>query len=252
MAHKAEEAVKELPTFLDFFALDMDQTYLGLSLHQWMPVIMSGVAITFLVLYCYRITSNLKKIPGLQQALLELLVESLDDFVKSQMGKVVGASFVAFIGTLFIYIWVMNIMGQIPLFHSPTADYNTTLALTLIVFLLTHYYGLKTNGPIGYFKHFLGEPKWLAPLLLPIHLVQEFLARPLTLSLRLFGNLTGQHTIMSIGIGFSPFIFGFIPIPVQLPASLLDVLLATLQAGIFAVLSCFYIAGAIGALEEQH
>ncbi len=88
-------------------------------------------------------------------------------------------------------------------------------------------------------------------MLLPIHLVQEFVARPLTLSLRLFGNLTGEHTILAIGIGFSPFIFGYIPIPLQLPASLLDLLLATLQAGIFAVLACFYIAGAMGALEEH-
>ncbi len=250
MAHKAEGAVKELPTFLDLLGLDMDQTFLDLTLHQWMPVVMSGVAITFLVLFCYRVTRNLKKVPGSQQALLELTVEGLEGFVKSQMGKV-GGSFVPFIGTLFIYIWVMNLMGQVPLFHSPTADYNTTLALTMIVFLLTHYYGLKNKGPIGYFKHFMGEPMWLAPMLLPIHLVQEFIARPLTLSLRLFGNLTGEHTILAIGIGFSPFIFGFIPIPVQVPAALLDLLLATLQAGIFAVLACFYIAGAMGALEEH-
>ncbi len=251
MAHKAEGGgVVELPTFLDLLGLDMDQTLLGLTLHQWMPVVMSGVAITFLVVFCYRVTSNLKKIPGSQQALLELTVEGLDDFVRDQMGKA-GGPFVAFIGTLFIYIWVMNLMGQIPLFHSPTADYNTTLALTMIVFLLTHYYGLKHKGPIGYCKHFLGEPRWLAPMLLPIHLVQEFVARPLTLSLRLFGNLTGEHTILAIGIGFSPFLFGYIPIPLQIPASLLDLLLATLQAGIFAVLACFYIAGAMGALEEH-
>ncbi|MFQ5862565.1 MAG: F0F1 ATP synthase subunit A [Candidatus Brocadiales bacterium] len=249
-APQSEGAIKELPTFLDLFLLDMDQTFLGLSLHQWMPVIMSGVAITFLVLFCYRVTRSLKKVPGLQQALLELTVEGLESFVESQMGKV-GGSFVAFIGTLFIYIWVMNLMGQVPLFHSPTADYNTTLALTLIVFFLTHYHGFKSNGPIGYLKHFLGEPRWLAPLLLPIHLVQELIARPLTLSLRLFGNLMGEHTILAIGIGFSPLLLGFIPIPVQLPAVLLDLLLATLQAGIFAVLACFYIAGAMGALEEH-
>jgi F-type H+-transporting ATPase subunit a len=94
-----------------------------------------------------------------------------------------------------------------------------------------------------------GEPKWMAPMQCPLHLLQDFLTRPLSLSVRLFGNLMGQHTVLAIFIGFSPVLLGFIPIPIQFPFVLLDMLLATLQAFIFAFLASFYIAGAIGEKE---
>ncbi|HHT9119336.1 MAG TPA: F0F1 ATP synthase subunit A [Candidatus Hypogeohydataceae bacterium YC41] len=245
-----ETGVKELPIFLDFF-LDMHRRIFGLTLHQWVPVMMSGLIIVLLVFFCYRCTSNLKRIPGTFQALLELVVEFLDDLVKANMGKV-GEAFVPLIGTLFIYIWIMNVIGQVPLFHSPTANYNTTLALTLIVFVLTHYHGLKSNGLIGYLKHLVGEPKWMAPLMFPLHLMQELISRPLSLSMRLFGNITGEDTMLAIFVGFSPFLLGFIPIPVQLPMVVLDLLCATIQAAIFAILATVYISGAIGLHEEKH
>ena len=140
----------------------------------------------------------------------------------------------------------MNLIGQIPLFHSPTTSLNTTLALTLLVFFVTQYYGLKYNGPVNFLKHMMGEPKWMAPMQFPLHLLQEFFTRPLSLSMRLFGNLLGQHTVLAIFIGFSPLLLGFIPIPIQFPFVLLDLLLASLQAFIFAFLASFYIAGAIG------
>ncbi|MFN3467653.1 MAG: F0F1 ATP synthase subunit A, partial [Candidatus Brocadiales bacterium] len=138
-----ETGIKELPTFLDFF-LDMHQHLFGLTLHQWMPVIMSMLIIVCLVSFCHLYTRRLQRVPGAVQAFLEIVVEFLDDFAKANMGRV-GEAFVPLIGTLFIYIWIMNMLGQIPLFHSPTANYNTTLALTLIVFFLTHYHGLKNN-----------------------------------------------------------------------------------------------------------
>lgn len=245
-----ETGIKELPIFLDFF-LDMHHHFLGLTLHQWVPVLMSTLIIVSLVAFCHRCTSNLQKVPGNLQAFLELVVELMEDLAKSNMGKV-GEPFVPLIGSLFIYIWIMNMIGQIPLFHSPTANYNTTLALTLIVFFLTHYYGLKNNGPIGYLKHLIGEPKWMAPLIFPLHIIQELISRPLSLSMRLFGNLMGEDTILAIFVGFSPFLLGFIPIPVQLPMVALDILCATIQAAIFAILAAVYISGAIGVHEEKH
>lgn len=246
-----ETGIKELPTFLDFF-LDMHRHFLGLTLHQWVPVIMSILVIVSLVLLCHLYTRRLERVPGSVQALLELVVEFLDEVVKSNMGKKVGEAFVPLIGTLFIYIWVMNLMGQVPLFHSPTANYNTTLALTLIVFSLTHYHGLKSNGLLGYLKHLMGEPKWMAPLMFPLHLIQEIISRPLSLSMRLFGNLTGEDTILAIFVGFAPFLLGFIPLPIQLPMAALDLLLATLQAAVFAILATVYISSAIGLEEEKH
>ena len=241
----SNEVIPELPSFFDLLPIDMHQTIFGLTLHQLMPVLMSMVIIIFLAFFTIIATRNLKKIPNGLQAFLEIVVEGLDNFTKSYMGKL-SDKFLPFIGSLFIYIFIMNLIGQIPFFHSPTTSYNTTLALTIFVFLATHYYGLKHNGPVKYVKHMLGEPRWMSPMLFPLHLLQEFVTRPLSLSVRLFGNLMGQHTVLAIFIGFSPLLLGFIPIPIQFPFVLLDMLLATLQAFIFTFLASFYIAGAIG------
>ena len=241
--------VPELPTIFDLLPIDKHAEIFGLSFqHEWVPIMMSMLIIMFLGVFSMVATRNLKKIPTGVQAFLEIVVEALDNFVKSILGKL-SDKFLPFIGTLFLYILIMNLIGQIPGFHSPTTSYNTTLALTLLVFVTTQYYGLKHNGPIKYVTHMFGEPKWMAPMQFPLHLLQEFLTRPLSLSVRLFGNLMGQHTVLAIFIGFSPLLLGFIPIPIQFPFVLLDMLLATLQAFIFAFLASFYIAGAIGEKE---
>lgn len=236
----------ELPTLFDLLPIDKHAKIFGLSMqHEFVPVMMSVLIIAFLGVFSIMATRNLTKIPGGLQAILEIVVEALDSFVKSVLGKL-SDKFLPLIGSLFIYIIIMNLIGQIPGFHSPTTSYNTTLALTLIVFVVTQYYGLKYNGPVNFFKHMMGEPKWMAPMQFPLHLLQEFFTRPLSLSMRLFGNLMGQHTVLAIFIGFSPLLLGFIPIPIQFPFVLLDLLLASLQAFIFAFLASFYIAGAIG------
>lgn len=238
--------IPELPTVFDLLPIDKHTEIFGLSMqHELVPIMMSMLIIMFLGVFSMVATRNLKNIPGGLQAFLEIVVEALDNFVKSVLGKL-SDKFLPFIGSLFLYILIMNLIGQIPGFHSPTTSYNTTLALTLLVFIATQYYGLKHNGPVKYFKHMLGEPKWMAPMQFPLHLLQEYLTRPLSLSVRLFGNLMGQHTVLAIFIGFSPLLLGLIPIPIQFPFVLLDMLLATLQAFIFAFLASFYIAGAIG------
>jgi len=249
-ASGGSESTPELPSFLDFVPIEPLPQFLGLTKHELVPIIMSAMIIVFLGIFSIIATRRLQKVPGRLQSLLEMIVEGLENFVKSQMGRVAG-SFTPFIGTLFIYIFVMNMMGQIPLFHSPTSNFNTTIALTLIVFFVTQYQGFKNNGVIGYFKHMVGKPLWLAPLLFPLHLMQEFLARPLSLSMRLFGNILGEDTVLAIFIGFSPFLLGFIPIPVHLPMVFLALLCSTIQAMIFSLLASFYIAGAVGVYEEE-
>jgi F-type H+-transporting ATPase subunit a len=240
--------IPELPTIFDLLPIDKHTEIYGLSMHELVPIMMSMLIIMSLGVFSMVATRNLKKVPGGLQAFLEIVVEGLDGFVKSVLGKL-SDKFLPFIGSLFLYILIMNLIGQIPGFHSPTTSYNTTLALTLLVFITTQYYGLRYNGPVKYVKHMFGEPKWMAPMQFPLHLLQEFLTRPLSLSVRLFGNLMGQHTVLAIFIGFSPLLLGFIPIPIQFPFVLLDMLLATLQAFIFAFLASFYIAGAIGEKE---
>jgi F-type H+-transporting ATPase subunit a len=241
----------ELPSFVDFMPVDAHSQFFGLTKHEWVPIIMSATIIIFLGIFSILATRRLQKVPGKLQSFLEIVVEGLENFTKSQMGRAAGP-FIPFIGTLFIYIFAMNMLGQIPLFHSPTSNFNTTIALTLIVFFVTHYQGVKNNGIVGYLKHMAGKPIWLAPLVFPLHLMQELLSRPLSLSMRLFGNVMGEDTIIAIFIGISPFLLGFIPLPLHLPMVFLALLGSTIQAMIFSLLASFYIAGAIGIHEDEH
>lgn len=245
------ELTTELPSFLDFVPIEAHSQFFGLTKHEWVPIIMSATIVIFLGMFSIIATRRLQKVPGRLQSLLEIIVEGLANFTKSQMGRA-AAPFIPFVGTLFIYIFAMNMLGQIPLFHSPTSNFNTTIALTLIVFFVTHYQGVKNNGVTGYLKHMAGKPIWLAPLVFPLHLMQELLSRPLSLSMRLFGNIMGEDTIIAIFIGLSPFLLGLIPIPMHLPMVFLALLGSTIQAMIFSLLASFYIAGAIGIHEEEH
>jgi F-type H+-transporting ATPase subunit a len=244
------ESTTELPSFVDLLPVDAHTQFLGLTKHELVPIIMSATVIIFLGIFSIIATRRLQKVPGRLQALLELIVEGLENFTRSQMGRV-AERFAPFIGTFFIYIFTMNMMGQIPLFHSPTSNLNTTIALTLIVFFVTQYQGIKNNGIFGYLKHMVGKPVWLAPLTFPLHIMQEVLSRPLSLSMRLFGNIMGEDTVIAIFIGFSPFLFGLIPIPIHLPMVFLALLGSTIQAMIFSLLASFYIAGAIGVHDEE-
>ncbi len=251
MSSAGGESSTELPSFMDLVPLEPHTLYFGLTKHELVPIVMSVTVIVLLGLFSIIATRRLQKVPGRLQSLLEIIVEGLENFTKSQLERAAGP-FIPFIGTLFIYIFAMNMLGQIPLFHSPTSNFNTTIALTLIVFFVTHYQGVKNNGVGGYLKHMAGKPIWLAPLVFPLHLMQELLSRPLSLSMRLFGNIMGEDTIIAIFIGFSPFLLGFIPVPVHLPMVFLALLGSTIQAMIFSLLASFYIAGAIGIHDEEH
>ncbi len=150
--------------------------------------------------------------------------------------------YVPLLATCFIFILFMNLLGLIPGFVPPTDKMNITVGLAVVIFLSTHYYGVKENG-IAYFKHFLGPVWWMAPIMLPIEIVSH-LARPMSLSLRLFGNITGDHLVVGIFLGLVPFVIPSIFYG-------LGVFVSFMQAFIFTVLSMIYISGAV-AHEEEH
>ncbi|MEE8185514.1 MAG: F0F1 ATP synthase subunit A [Thermodesulfobacteriota bacterium] len=243
---KGGEAVYELPSFLNVLGVDMERHFLGLSLHEWLPIIMSLLVGIFLVVISLVATRNMKKFPHGLQAFMETIVEGLENFFGSVMGPV-APRYVPFLGTLFIYILTMNLWGLIPLMHSPTNKLNTTIALALCVFFHIHITGVKKYGVWGYAKHF-ADPWWLAPLMVPIHIVGE-LARPLSLSLRLFGNLMGEDIAIAILVGLTPFILNVVPIPIHLIMVFLAILFSLIQAVVFVMLSAIYIGGAAGALS---
>ena len=195
-------------------------------------------------------TRRLSLKPRGLQTLLEMVVGALRSFVVGVMGSR-GVEFVPFIGALFIYIAVMNLLGLAPGFMSPTANLSTTAALALTVFVVVQYYGWREQG-IGYLKHFIeGVPLRIAylPFLLlvfVIHVAGEIF-RPLTLALRLFGNMMGEEIVVASLVGLSVPILAkwWIPIPIQLPNLVLALITSFVQAMIFATLTAVYLAGVL-------
>ena len=167
--------------------------------------------------------------------------------------------FAPFLSTLFIYILLMNWLGLVPGFKSPTANLNTTVALALTVFIVVQVYGVKENGFVGYAKHVTGEIWWLAPLMFPIHLIGE-LARPLSLSLRLFGNVSGEDRIILVLVALGTILFHrgmagateAVPYALAAPMIALAMFTSLVQAYIFAMLTAVYLAGVVHGDEEAH
>lgn len=216
----------------------------------WLYVGMSILDIVFLVTLSIFATRNLKKVPGKLQNLLEMVVGGLDDF----FGGIVGPSgqrHVPFLITIFLFILTMNLTGLVPIFKSPTSTLNETVALALTVFFYVQCQGICANGLWGYIRHFLGEPLWLSPIMLPIHIIGE-LAKPLSLSIRLFGNIFGEETVILQLALLGPVIFGMRLIPVQFPMMAFGVFTAVVQALVFSVLSAAYIVMLATEHEEEH
>lgn len=157
--------------------------------------------------------------------------------------------FLPLIGALAVYIFFHNVLALIPGLAPATDNLNVTVGPAIVVFLATHYFGIKEQGA-HYFEHFLG-PKlggfwWLAPLMLPIEIISH-LARPLSLSLRLFGNMFGDHAVLGVFLGLAAFPLVF-PVPVMLLGSVVVIV----QTLVFTLLSIVYIALAIEHSEEAH
>ena len=171
------------------------------------------------------------------QNFMEAIVGGLENFVEEIMGPE-GKHYFPLIASLFLFILVCNLQGLIPGFDSPTANINTTLALALVSFTATHYIGLVRHK-LAYIKHFMG-PMWaLAPIMLPIELISH-LARVLSLTFRLFGNMVAKHKLLLVLALLAPYIA---PIPILG----LGVLVAFVQALVFTLLTMLYLSGSVEA-----
>ncbi len=171
----------------------------------------------------------------------EYTAESVYGMVEGAMGEKNAARFFPLICTLWIFILFGNLIGLIPGFISPNDTLKTNVGLALLVFVLTHYYGVKEHG-LAYFKHFLGPSLPLAPLMLPIELISH-LARPLSLSLRLMGNMLADHKVVFA-------FFSMVPLVVPIPFMLLGLLVCLIQAIVFCTLTMVYIGMAVE--HEEH
>ena len=232
-------------------------------LYHWVNVIYALAVSVILCSVSLRVYAKREMIPGRLQNLVEMLVEGMYNFLYSILGKE-AKKFVPFLGTLFFYILAMNLMGIIPLGHSPSTNINITASLAIMVFLYAQYVGITRLGAVGYMDHLIGQPRdaisWaIVPLILPIHVIGEF-AKPFSLALRLFGNITGEDILVAafVGLGISAMaMFGPtmaaspIGIPLNVPFILLGILLSTIQALVFTLLSTIYILMMLPH-EEHH
>ena len=171
----------------------------------------------------------------------ETMAESLYGMVEGAMGAHNAPRFFPLVGALWMFILFGNLIGLVPGFISPNDTLKTNVALAGTVFVATHVYGIKEHG-LSYFKHFLGPSPALAPLMLPIELVSH-LARPLSLSLRLMGNMIADHKVV-----FS--FFTLVPILVPIPFYLLGLLVCLVQAIVFCTLTLVYLSMAVE--HEEH
>jgi F-type H+-transporting ATPase subunit a len=179
-------------------------------------------------------------VPAGAQNVFEMVIGGLEEFMVEITGEE-GRAFFPYIATVFLYIMFCNLLGLLPGFLSPTANINTTLSLALLTFAYTHYLGVKYHGA-KYIKHFLGPIPALAPLFLPIELIGH-VARVLSLTLRLFGNIMGEDLVLAILL----FLAGTFMAP--LPMMFLAVFTSVVQAFVFTLLSMMYFAG---SMEHAH
>lgn len=184
-------------------------------------------------------TKAIKTIPSGMQNFMEVVVGGIENMVVETMGEH-GRPFFPLIATLAIFVLVSNLVGLVPGFFPPTANINTTAACAVIVFVSTHVVGLKHHGA-GYIKHFLGPIAWLAPIMFFIEVIGH-LSRPVSLTLRLFGNMNGHELVLMIFFGLAPFL-------VPLPMILMGVLVSFIQAFVFMLLAMIYIQG---SLDHAH
>jgi F-type H+-transporting ATPase subunit a len=219
-----------LTTWARYPGADLNYTHV---LYTWLVMaILIGSAAIF--------AKGVQFLPKKGQNVFEVIIETLENFMVGITGPE-GKAFFPYIATVFLFILVSNLIGLAPGFFSPTASLNTTLALALCTFVYTHVLGVQHHG-VKYIKHFMGPVWWLSPLMLPIELIGH-LARVMSLSIRLFGNIFGKETVLGIlfmlaGLYLAP-----------LPILFLGILVSFIQALVFTLLSIIYF---VGAMEHAH
>ena len=171
----------------------------------------------------------------------EYFCDKVHKEVYQSLGEENGRKFFPFIGALALFIFFGNLIGIIPGLASSNDTLKTNVALALMVFLMTHYYGIKTHGVGAYFKHFMGPMPALYWLIFPIEIISH-LARPISLSLRLLGNMFADHKVIFT-------FFTLVPIVIPLPFYALGLLVCYVQTLVFCLLTLVYLGG---ALEHEH
>ena len=196
-------------------------------------VVSTWFVMAFLVIASFISTRKLDFIPTrFLQNVLELFVEAIIYLIED-MSPGNGKKFLPLVGTLALFIGTANLAGLVPGMSSPTSDFNTTLALALVVFCSVPYYGIKTRGVKDYFKDYISP----SPIMAPFHVISE-ITRTFSLALRLFGNILGEEIIIAILFLLAPL---FVPVPMML----FSIFTGIVQAYIFTILTVVYLSAAV-------
>jgi F-type H+-transporting ATPase subunit a len=209
------------------------------GLETFPHVTYTWVIMALLIVSSIVVGQAIKVVPSGMQNAFEAVIVTLADFMDETIGHG-GRKFLPLIGTLAFFILPANLMGLIPGCASPTANVNTNMALALTVFVFYQGVGIRKHG-FGYIKQFLGPVWWMVPLMLPIEIISH-LARPITLAMRLFGNVKGEDLVILILLFLMPLL---LPVPMMAFA----VFTSTLQTLVFILLSMVYLAG---AMSDEH
>lgn len=183
----------------------------------------------------------------------ELLTQFIVDLGDSTMGKE-NRRYLPFVATLFIFILSMNMLGLVPGFVMPTHRVAINAGLALLVFFFYNFWGIREVGIVAYLKHLWGPIFFVGFLLFPIEIISH-LIRPLSLTLRLFGNMTGDHMVLGVFTDLTRNIYAggvFIPVPAPVIFYFLGTVVCFIQAFVFTLLTMIYIRLAVAHDEEHH
>ena len=211
---------------------------------EWIILSHFILAIGLIFWFARKATAKMQLVPTGSQNILEAYIGGVIAMGADTMGEDNARRYLPLIGSLGLVIVVSNVMGVFPGFESPTANINFTLALALLVFVYYNYLGIKKNGFVNYFKHFMGPMPILAPLMFPIEIISH-LSRIVSLSFRLFGAIRGDDMFLMVLLMIAPWI-------VPLAGFFMLTAFAFLQAFIFMILTYVYIAGSIMMEHEDH
>jgi len=229
----------EIKRLIDIQLGGIDASFTNSSLMMIAVLVVATMALSFGM-------SRRAMVPGRWQSIVELAYEFIANMLRENVGSE-GRQYFPFIFTLFMFILFSNLMGLMPYSFTVTSHIIVTFALAMVVFVGVTIIAVARHG-LKFFTFFVppGLPMILAPLLVPIEVI-SYLARPITLSLRLFANMMAGHTMLKVFGGFvvALGLFGFAPFVFIIAIYALELIVAVLQAYVFTVLTCLYLNDAI-------
>ena len=220
-------------------------TFFGLISHEHSFIFLTHMLLTaaIVLIIAKMATSNLRLVPSGTQNVMEAYLSGVLAMGADVMGKAEARRYLPLVATIGLFVGIANIIGVIPGFEAPSAFLDFTLALALVVFVYYNFEGIRRNGIISYFKHFMGPVWWLAWLMFPIEIVSH-ISRVISLSFRLFGNVKGDDMFLMVILMLAPWLLPMIPFA-------LLTFMAFLQAFIFMMLTYVYLGGAV-LLHDEH